>query len=179
MATQLIDATIVASSHPDITKRTSVSGLIVSCLMLLIGVLAFAFTFELEDRTSTLSMGLMVLGTALFLVGVFRLFWKTKEVVYLPTGSIAHEQTLFFDLKHLAKLSAMINNGSFATDVVLKSESSGNIRLDVMISEDTKFAAVQLFQFVPYTYDPVTPVHYFTNGEATALAAYLKKCQVR
>ena len=74
MTTQAIDATIFASSHPDIAKRTSVSGLIFSCIMLLAGVIAFVSTFEMEDRSSTISMGLMVLGTALFLIGVFRLF---------------------------------------------------------------------------------------------------------
>lgn len=40
MTTQAIDATIFASSHPDIAKRTSVSGLIFSCIMLLAGVIA-------------------------------------------------------------------------------------------------------------------------------------------
>ena len=35
MATQTIDATLFASSHPDIVKRTSVSGLIFSVAMLL------------------------------------------------------------------------------------------------------------------------------------------------
>jgi NADH:ubiquinone oxidoreductase subunit K len=98
MTTQAIDATIFASSHPDIAKRTSVSGLIFSCIMLLAGVIAFVSTFEMEDRSSTISMGLMVLGTALFLIGVFRLFWKSKEIVYLPTGSVAKEQSIFFDL---------------------------------------------------------------------------------
>ena len=38
MATQAIDATIFASSHPDIAKRTSISGLLISCVMLLIGI---------------------------------------------------------------------------------------------------------------------------------------------
>lgn len=179
MATQTIDATIFASSHPDIAKRTSVSGLIFSCVMLLVGVLAFISTFEMEDRSSTISMGLMVLGTALFLIGVFRLFWKSKEVVYLPTGSRAKEQSFFFDLRNLDKLSEMIKNGSFSADTPVKGEASGNIRMDVILSEDTKFAAVQLFQFVPYTYNPVTSVRYFTNGEATALAAFLKKCKMR
>lgn len=178
MATQTIDATIFASAHPDIAKRTSVSGLVFSCIMLLAGVLAFISTFELEDRSSTISMGLMVLGTALFLVGVFRIFWKSKEVVYLPTGSVAKEQSVFFDLKNLDKLSGMVKSGSFATDSAIKGEPSGNIRMDVILSEDTKFAAVQLFQFVPYTYNPVTSVCYFTNGEATALAAFLKKTKV-
>ena len=45
MTTQAIDATIFASSHPDIAKRTSVSGLIFSCIMLLAGVIAFVFSF--------------------------------------------------------------------------------------------------------------------------------------
>ena len=36
MATQAIDATIFASAHPDIAKRTSVSGLIFSVAMLLL-----------------------------------------------------------------------------------------------------------------------------------------------
>lgn len=44
-----------------------------------------------------------------------------------------------------------------------------------MLSEDRKFAAVQLFQFVPYTYNPVTSVRYFTNGEAASIAAFLTK----
>ena len=46
MATiQTIDATIFASSHPDIAKRTSVSGVLISSVMLLVGILAFASTF--------------------------------------------------------------------------------------------------------------------------------------
>ena len=39
MATQTIDATIFASSHPDIVKRTSLSGVIFSGLILMILIL--------------------------------------------------------------------------------------------------------------------------------------------
>ena len=152
MTTPAIDATIFASSHPDIAKRTSVSGLIFSGIMLLIGVLAFISTFEMEDRSSTLSMGLMVLGTGLFLIGIFRLFWKSKEVVYLPTGSIAKEQSVFFDLKYMDQLKEIVKLGTFSADTNLKGGTSGNLRMDIILSEDKKFAAVQLFQFVPYTY---------------------------
>lgn len=179
MATQTIDATIFASSHPDIVKRTSASGLILSAVMLIAGVVAFVSTFEIEDRSSTVSMALMVLGTGLFLLGVFRLFWKSKKVVYLPTRSLAKEQTIFFDLKHLDKLTNMVKSGEFSTNVELKSDISGNIRMDVILSEDNKFAAVQLFQFVPYTYNPVTSVRYFTNDEASAVATFLTKSRLR
>ena len=97
MATQTIDATLFASSHPDIAKRTSVSGLIISLVMMVVGILIFVSIFEMNDKSSTISMGLMVLGTALILLGVFRLFWKSKEIVYLPTGSVAKERSMFFD----------------------------------------------------------------------------------
>ena len=51
MATQTIDATLFASSHPDIVKRTSVSGLIFSVAMLLVGVFIFASIFEMSDKS--------------------------------------------------------------------------------------------------------------------------------
>jgi len=178
MATQAIDATIFASAHPDIVKRTSIPGLIFSVAMLLLGVLVFASTFEVTDRSSTLSMLLMVLGTAFFLLGIFRLFWRSKEVVYLPTGSITKERSLFFDLKHMGKLREMIEKGHLSTVEGIKSEGSGNVRMDVILSQDNKFAAVQLFQFIPYTYTPVTSVHYYTGSDAAAVSAFLSKCKV-
>ncbi|WP_217931262.1 hypothetical protein [Bacteroides caecimuris] len=176
--TQTIDATIFASTHPDIAKRTSVSGVLISSVMLLIGILAFASIFELDDKSSTASMALMVLGTGLFLMGIFRLFWKSKEVIYLPTKSVAKEHSVFFDLKHVDTLKNFVNSGSFSTDLKIKSEASGNIRMDVILSADKKFAAVQLFQFVPYTYQPITPVQYFTNEEASAVVAFLSKSKM-
>lgn len=179
MATiQAIDATLFASSHPDIVKRTSVSRVLFSALMLLVGILAFASTFELEDKSSTVSMALMVFGTGLFLVGIFRLFWKSKEVVYVPTGSTTKECTLFFDLKHMDTLMNLVNSGSFSAKSDVKSDVSGNIRMDVILSEDKKFAAVQLFQFVPYNYQPITGVQYFTNDQASSVAAFLAKSKL-
>ena len=61
----------------------------------------------------------------------------------------------------------------------MKSENSGNIRLDIILSEDKKFASVQLIQFDPYTYNPLTSVQYFTNGEAASVAAFLAKSKIR
>ena len=177
--TQTIDATIFASTHPDIAKRISVSGVLISSVMLLIGILAFASTFELDDKSSTTSMALMVLGTGLFLMGIFRLFWKSKEVVYLPTKSVAKEHSVFFDLKHMDAFKNLVNWGSFFADSKIKSEARGNIRMDVILSADKKFAAVQLFQFVPYTYQPITSVQYFTNEEASAIVAFLSKSKIQ
>lgn len=178
MTTQAIDATVFASSHPDIAKRTSISSILFSTVMLVIGVLLFASTFELDDKSSTVSMALMVFGTGLILFGIFRFFWKSKEVVYVPTGSVAKERSIFFDLKHLDQLANLINTGNFSVDSNVKSAASGNIRMDVILTADKKFAAVQLFQFVPYSYQPVTTVQYFTGDRAEAVAAFLSKSRI-
>ena len=47
----------------------------------------------------------------------------------------------------------------------------------LMISQDNKFAAVQLYQFVPYTYTPVTSVRYYTGSDAVAVSTFLEKCK--
>ena len=44
--TQAIDATIFASSHPDIAKRTSFSGVLISSVMLVVGIYSFCFHFR-------------------------------------------------------------------------------------------------------------------------------------
>ena len=56
----------------------------------------------------------------------------------------------------------MIENEQLNGETEIKSSGSGNVRMDVMISQDNKCAAVQLYQFVPYTYTPVTSVRYYT-----------------
>lgn len=50
------------------------------------------------------------------------------------------EQSIFFDLKYMDQLKEMVKSGMFPVDTMLKSESSGNIRMDVILSEDKKFA---------------------------------------
>ena len=70
MATKTIDATLFASSTSRfIAKRTSVSGLLISLAMMVAGLLIFVSIFEMHDKSSTISMALMVVGTALILLG--------------------------------------------------------------------------------------------------------------
>lgn len=174
MTTQPSNNTVFTSVHPDIVKRTSVSSLLLSGLMLIVGILLFIAVFVMADHTSTIGMLLMVCGTVLILGSVFRLFWKSKHLIYLPTGSVANERILYFDLKYLNSLSALLDNLS-AEVTGVKSGSSGNVRMDVLMTKDSKFVAVQLFQFVPYTYTPVTDVKYYTGAEAVKLSTCLAK----
>lgn len=171
--TQTLDSSIFASSHSDIVKRNSISNILFSIVLLLAGVFAFVATLELHDRSSAFGMALLVLGTGFVLLGIYRLVWKSKELVYVPTGSLARERSLFFDLKDMNVLADCIESGTFYKAFDMKKHSSGNVRMDVILSDDGRYAAVQLFQFVPYMYQPVTSVHYFTGEKAIAVAGFL------
>lgn len=168
-------STIFSSLHSDITKRVSVSGIVISSLMLLAGILLFVLTFELHVHSSTISMALMVVGTGLFLWGVFRLFWKSRQLVYLPTGSVVKERSMFFDVKDLESLTQMVNATDFSAGMDVQRCVSGNVRMDLLLSADHQFIAVQLFQFVPYNYQPVTQVRYFTGNDAAVFATFVEK----
>lgn len=167
---------ICVSAHPDVAKRTCIPSIFYSLAMALAGVLLFATVFEMHDRSATFSMILMVLGSILIIYGVYRLFWKSKENIYLPTGSLTREQSYFFDLKYLNTLTDMVNQDTLGSDASVKSDASGNVRLDVVLSVDNRFAAVQLFRFVPYSYAPVTSVHYYTGADAALVSAFLARC---
>lgn len=175
MLNQSNHATIFACSHPNTVKRTSSVSLLFFSTMVLVGISAFFLTFQLSDKTSAACMGLMVLGTGLFLLGTFGLVWKSKAVVYVPTGSVTREHTLLFNLKYKDELVYLVNLGSFPQEISIRSEAGGVIRMDLLLSKDRKFAAVQLFQFTDYTYQPLTGIRYFADGEAEAVGSFWAK----
>lgn len=169
-----VDATLFSTAHPDIVKRTSVSSVILSVILCVVGSGAFIASLKMGDSSSTISILLMTGGTLLFLLAVFRLFWRSKEWVYIPTDSVAKEGSCFFDICDLQALSDTLEQRAFDIKKDVKGKTNGNIRMDYMISQDKKFAAVQLFRFIPYTYETASPVFYYTGNDASRFVHCLK-----
>lgn len=168
------DETMFSTVHPDIEKRTSVSSVLISVIFCVIGAGAFVTSLKTGNSSSIMSMAFMTGGTILFLLAVFRLFWKSKEWVYVPTGSVAREHTCFFDECDLQALTAALENKNFEGKSKVKAKPCGNVRMDYMLSQDKHFVAVQLFRFIPYTYEPASSVFYYTGTEANAFVRCLE-----
>jgi hypothetical protein len=45
--------------------------------------------------------------------------------------------------------------------------------MDVLVSADHQFSVVQLFQFVPYNYTPITGLYHYKEQEASAFGTFL------
>ena len=167
------EATLFSTTHPDVVKRTSVSSIIISAILCVIGAGAFATSLKMGDSSSTMSMVLMAGGTILFLWAVFRFSGEARNV-YAPTGSVAKEGTCFFDVCDLQALTDALEKKGFETRNDVKVKTNGNVRMDYMISQDKKFVAAQLFRFIPYTYEPASSVFYFTGDDASAFVHCLE-----
>lgn len=168
------DVTLFSTAHPDIVKRTSVSSVIVSAVLCMIGAGAFVTSLKMSDSSSIMGMLFMTGGTILFLLAVFRLFWRSKEWVYTPTGSVTKEGSCFFDVCDLQALNEALETKSFGSKNDVKVKTSGNVRMDYLVSQDKKFVAVQLFRFVPYTYEAASSVFYYTGNDASTFVHCLE-----
>lgn len=166
--TTITDARLLCASHPHITKHTSVFSLVVSSIIALVGVVVIFFALDLDQSVSTLCMSLLTVGTILLLVAVYRFFWKSKEMVYLPTGSIVREGTCYLDIEDLQPMKEKLEQGGFESLGNIRIKMSGNARLGYMISRDGKFAAAQLYRFIPYTYEPFSKVYYYKEADAAS-----------
>ena len=115
----------------------------------------------------------MTLGTIFILIALYRLFWKSMEMIYLPTGSKVSEGSCYIDSCDLPEMARLVENKNFSLSSKFSFKQSGSGRLDYLISEDRQFAAVQLFHFVPYAYEPASQIYYYTGDDAAAFVRYL------
>lgn len=170
-----IEATLLSSTHPYISKHTNLLSIVISLVLIMAGVASVWFALSFDSASSTISMLLLTVGTICLLIALYRLFWRTKEKVYTQTGSAIVEGSCYWDSCDYQSLVEILEHANFKLGKNLTVKLSGNIRLDYIVSKDRRFAAVQLFRFVPYVYEPVTQVYYYMEDDAVGFVRYLMK----
>lgn len=169
----MAETTLYSVAHSHLSRHTSVFSILVSLSIALLGIVCVCFSLNMDMVQSSMSMVLLTVGTVLILLSLYRIFWKNSEVIYIPTGSAVTEASCYLDVGDFQLLKEAIDGCSFCNVSSVSFKHSGNIRMDYMLSKDRKFAAVQLFRFVPYAYEPATKVYYYTGDDAAVFAHYL------
>lgn len=166
--------TVFSAAHPDIKKSTSISSLILSVLLLAAGAALLFFSSKVDDSSSSSGPMLLVGGVALLATGGIRLLVGKKNLIYTPTGSIVKKGSCFFDTGSLSLFREMLEEKAFDGQKEIRVKNDGGLRIDYMTSQDGRFVAVQLFQYVPYAYEPVSDIFYYTGDDAGAFVNCLK-----
>jgi len=166
------ESVLFATLHPNISRHVSVFSIMVSFLIALLGIATIIISIRVETYSSTASTALITVGSVLLLIALYRMFCHNSDMVYIPTGSVVSEITYYLDESDLPFLNEILEEKSFGQSVDLNFMFSGSARMDCLISKDCKFVAVQLLHFVPYTYEAVTPIFYYTGEDATDFARH-------
>ena len=107
------------------------------------------------------------------------LFGLKKQLVYIPTGSPVKVIRDNYHADAIAPLQRIIESDSkgLATAVKafrVKKQPIGNVELDICISDDKNFVALQLLQFGDeYAYHPITDPAFFEGEQAQLIASTL------
>jgi len=166
-------------SHPHIVQKLSLKTIFISVVTFFVGICSIYVCYIQENTKSPLSMIFLLTGIGLIAYGLF-FFTKLRQNIYIETGSVVRSKSYNFEknkLEHMKVFISQLSQGDSLKAKPITFSDNGNAKIDVIISADNKFAAVQLFEFIPYSFEPITPVYYFTNQHASDFISYLNSCK--
>lgn len=168
--TIVVEDTLFSAAHPYLYKHINTHQILVSSLIALSGLGGIVLSMVMDESNSILCMSFLSIGVMLLFGAFYRFFSKSREMIYKPTGSVVRTGSLYMETSELQKLQQMVKKNEFAGASRLVLKEGGNGRLDYLASKDGKFLAIQLFQFVPYTYESISDRLYYTDDDAVAIA---------
>lgn len=159
-------------TNREVVKQSKVSmgsiGLILLAAFLALGA------FAISDPNSSLSTLLLTAAVFMALGGLIKLCMGRNCYIYKPTGSRIKRMTVYFDNKECQNLKDCIESGKFEILKSLKRQVNFGVKMDAMVAADNCFVAIQLSEYVPYTYEAVSPVRCYYNEEARVLSDFFK-----
>lgn len=152
-------------------KRRSNKSVITGIGLIILGIALYILSTTIHDTTSSLYMVSAVGAFAALLIGILKLFMGGKETLYLPTKSPVKGYTIYLEGLSGNELVELIEKRKFDDIRTAKRKESGPVRLDIQRSEDDRFVALQVMQYVPYAYENVSGTYYFHEEQAPEVAA--------
>lgn len=156
-----------------VKKSLSVKGLV----SVVIAVAAFALSSMVTDPQSSLKLALLVAGSALIVYGGIKLAIGKKTVIYKVTGDALAQTDVLFDSQEVLRLKRMVEDRQFDSISTLKmiTGNKAGVKLSMSVTADRKFACVQVFEFIPFSYEPVMPQISLHGDDAAKLAEAVDK----
>ena len=159
-------------TNKEVVKQTRISG--VATIVLIISVACAIGGMSYEDPNSSMPTFLFTASALLFLSGVIKLLVDRSCYMFKPTKSKLKTMTMYFDVHESDNLQDCMEMKRFEDLKKMKREKDTGVKVEAMIADDQKFAAVQISEYIPYSYEAVTPVMCYYGEEARLLASYLK-----
>ncbi|MDR2120366.1 MAG: hypothetical protein LBP64_05775 [Tannerella sp.] len=103
---------------------------------------------------------------------------KTKRYVLKENGNEVKKETIYFNKNQLPgfmnALSAQTFSGTRPIEIV---SAQGSCYMDIVTTGDRRFVAVQLFEYIPFSFHPVDGMYQLRGKPAEEFHTYLDKCR--
>jgi hypothetical protein len=150
--------------HPEISKGINIKNIIIASILAVAGIITLILSW--------FGIAAILLITAIVAFAVW-----AKTDTYKPSGSPVKKVSFYFDKEYLSAIQEIIGEKIKDDPKIIKFVKMGSARIDLICSEDKEFAAVQLFEFVPHTYEEVTKLTSYKGAEAKKLLDYIENCK--
>lgn len=160
------------ASNNEVVKKNTISGIALGLLVVAVACVIAGKSFE--DPNSAMPTFFFTAAAFLLLGGIVKFFVGRNGYLFKPTKSRLKKVTAYFDVHESDALQACVEMKRFEELKRLKREKDTGVRLEAMVADDGKFAAVQISEYIPYTYEAITPVRCYYGEEADVLVSYLK-----
>ena len=161
----------VASNH-EVVKKSCISSIGMVCILFAIGCIVGAKGFE--DPNSSLPTFLYTIAAILLLMGIVKICVDRTCYIFKSTKSKLYSKTVYFDAKDEVELKSSLEMNRFDLLKHLTKKKDGVIKLELMMTKDGQFAALQLFEYIPYSYEVLTPVWCYYGDSAKQLSETIK-----
>ncbi len=159
-------------SNQNVKKQNQISILGIGLIGIAIGCAVAAKGFE--DPNSSLPTFFFTVSALLLLSGIIKIFVSRTCYLFTPTKSKLQSFTIYFDAKDGINLQNSLEISRLNDLNLLKKKKDGAIKLETMITNDGSFAALQVLEYIPYSYEAVTPVICYYGEQAKHLSSYIK-----
>jgi len=150
--------------HPEISKGINIKNIIIASILAVAGII-------------TLILSWFVIAAILLIAAIVVFSVWAKTDIYKPSGSPVKKTSFYFDKEYLPVMQDIIGGKINEDPKIVKFVSMGSARIDIICSMDKEFAAIQLFEFVPHTYEEVTKLTSLKGVEAKKLLDYIENCK--
>lgn len=159
-----IQEDIENATNQEVVKKGKIS--LVAIALIIVAVILVVVGMGSEDPNASWPSFLFTVAAMLFLGGIVKLFVSRSCWIFRPTNSKLKEMTLYFDVHESDALQTCIEMKRFEDFKQMKRKKDSGVRMEAMVSDDQRFAAVQIAEYVPYSYEAVTPVVCYYGEDA-------------
>ncbi len=162
------DEVMSALSQSEFIQKTNFMYVIGGILLLLLGVVGIYVSGACCASNGTMQMLVMVLGICVIVAGLV-VYLKRHYSVYAPTGSKIQKKSIYLSEQEARKVVDALRRGSAYDTLSFAPATTNQYRFDIMGTVDRQYAHVQVLHYVPFNYEPFSPVYLMTEADAVAI----------